>query len=236
LEVLDKIKDSTFSLAVGFYNPHIPYISPKRYWDLYDSLDVPLPENQFAPKGSPGWAIQNLNELYSYYNIPDPLTDEFKKELIRGYLVAISFIDAPVGLLINRLRKYNLLDNTIIVIWGDHGYQLGEHGMWSSKHTNYITSALSPLIISVPGMKAAEKQTASVTEFVDIYPSLADICWLPVPDHCQGKSFKPLLNDPSVVLKQEAYTQYDRGGYKGYSVCKGRYRLIRRTRNGETVF
>jgi hypothetical protein len=114
---------------------------------MYNQDQIVLPENQFSPEGAPKWALQGLGELYSRYsNVPDPLTDEFKRELIRGYIAATIYVDAQVGLLINALKKHKLLDNTIIVIFGDNGYQLGEHAKWSNKHTNYETSVLVPLI------------------------------------------------------------------------------------------
>lgn len=236
LKALEKIKDTTFFLAVGFANPHIPYVSPKRYWDMYNSDQIILPKNQFPPEGAPTWALQSLAELNSYYNVPDPLTDEFKRELIRGYIAATSYVDAQVGLLINALKKYKLLDNTIIVIWGDNGYQLGEHAMWSCKHTNYETSALVPLIISVPGMKAVGQKTASLIEFTDIYPSLAEICGLKIPSHCQGRSFRSLLDNPRITINQETFNQYIKGGYKGYSIRVDRYRLVQWTKNNEIVY
>ncbi len=188
LKALEKMKDTTFFLAVGFANVHIPYVSPKRYWDLYNPKTVPLPSNQFPPEGAPSWALQSLHELYTYYGVPDPLNNSYKQELIRGYLAATSYVDAQIGLLVEALKKYNLMENTVIILWGDHGYQLGEHSMWSSKHTNYETSTLAPLIISVPDMKAGGGKSSSLVEFIDIYPSLAEICGLKIPSHCQGKA------------------------------------------------
>jgi len=236
LNALERLKDTTFFLALGFSNVHIPYVSPKRYWDLYASDRIILPSNQFPPEGAPVWALQSLHELYTYYNVPSPLTDEFKRELIRGYLAATSYVDAQIGLMVDALKKYKLLDKTVIIIWGDHGYQLGEHNMWSSKHTNYETSTLAPIIISVPGMKVKGRKSSALVEFIDIYPSLAEICGLKIPAHCQGKSFKPLLDEPSGTIKQETYSQYSKGGYQGYTVREDRYRLVQWTKKDEIVY
>jgi arylsulfatase A-like enzyme len=236
LKALERLKDTTFFLAVGFANVHIPYVSPKRYWDMYDPDQINLPSNQYPPDGAPEWALQSLHELYTYYNIPSPLTEEFKRELIRGYLAATSYVDAQIGHLVEALKEYNLLDKTVIVIFGDHGYQLGEHYMWSSKHTNYETSTLAPLIIRVPGMKAKGGSTSSLVEFIDIYPSLADICGLQIPPHCQGRSFKALLDDPAGTIKLETYSQYNKGGYRGYTIRDDQYRLVQWIKGKEIVY
>ena len=236
LKALENIKDTTFFLAVGFKNVHIPYVSPKRYWDLYDPAQIKLPSNQYPPERAPSWALQSLHELYTYYGVPSPLSDKFKRELIRGYLAATSYVDAQIGLLVGALAKYNLLNNTIIVILGDNGYQLGEHYMWANKHTNYETSTLVPLIINVPGMKAKGQKSSALVEFIDIYPSLAEICGLKIPSHCQGKSFKPLIDKTAEEIKKETFSQYSKGGYKGYTVRDDRYRLVKWTKGNEIVY
>jgi arylsulfatase A-like enzyme len=189
---------------------------------------------RFAGQGA-SIAITNIVEDEEFSNT----IDEIKAHgvHIKGYVSnAASYVDSQIGLLINALKRYKLLDNTIIIIWGDHGYQLGEHAMWSSKHTNYETSALSLLVISVPGMKAKGQKTSSLTSFIDIYPSLAEICGFKIPSHCQGKSFKPLLDNPGISINQQAFSQYHKGGYKGYSIRDDRYRLVQWTKNNEVVY
>ncbi|WP_051313044.1 sulfatase [Sporocytophaga myxococcoides] len=235
LKALAKIKDSTFFLAVGFSNPHIPYISPKKYWDLYDRSQIKLPDNQYAPEGAPAWALQSLDELNGYHNVPKPLTDDFKRELIHGYLAATSYVDAQIGLLIDGLKKNGVYENTVIVIFGDHGYQLGQHGMWSNKHTNYETSARVTLIVKTPETKAKGQKSASIVQFVDLYPTLSDIVGLPKPAQGHGQSFKPLLTNPKKKLNTYAFSQYLKGGYYGYSVTDGRYRLVQWKKGNETV-
>ncbi len=173
--------------------------------------------------------------MYGYHNIPKPLNDDFKRELIHGYLAATSYVDAQIGLLIKGLEKNNLLDNTVIVIFGDHGYQLGEHGMWSTKHTNYETSARVTLIVKTPEAKAKGQHTSSIVQFVDLYPTLSEIVGLPKPPQGYGKSFKALLDNPSKKHNDYAFSQYVKGGYRGHSVTDGRYRLVQWTKGSETV-
>jgi len=228
LEILREIKDKPFFLAVGFSKPHIPYVAPKRYWDLYDPQQIQFPRNQYPPKDAPAWAIQGLGELRRYDATPqnDPLPEEWKRVLIHGYLACISYVDAQIGRLIAELDRLGVRDNTVIVAWGDNGYQLGEHGMWSSKHTNYETSARVPMIVSLPGQKTAGRKTDALVEFVDIYPSLVEICGLPKADGLEGTSFRPLIDDPAQPWKRAAFSQYPRGGYEGYTVRTDRWRLV----------
>jgi iduronate 2-sulfatase len=235
IKALETLKDTTFFLAVGFVNPHLPFVSPKRYWDLYKPEDIIIPSNQFHPKDAPSWAV-DPSGLGNYYGVPNPLTEEYKHDLIHGYLAATSYIDAQIGLLLQALEDHNLSDNTIVIIWGDHGFQLGEHNSWATKLTNYEISTRSLLIISVPGMLAKGQRTNSLTGFIDVYPSLVDICGLDIPSHCQGKSFKELLDNPDKVINEEAYSQYHRGGYQGYSLRTDRYRFVEWTRNNQKVY
>jgi len=228
LEILREIKDRPFFFAVGFYKPHIPYVAPKKYWDLYDPGEIRLPTNQFPPKDAPAWALQGLVELRRYDLIPkeDPLPEDIKRKLIHGYLACISYVDAQVGRLLAELDRLGLRDKTVVVVWGDNGYQLGEHAMWSSKHTNYETSALVPLIIRLPGQKTAGRKTDALVEFVDLYPGLAEICGLPVPDGLEGTSLRPLLDAPDRPWKKAAFSQYPRGGYDGHAIRTDRWRLV----------
>lgn len=231
LEILREIKDKPFFFAVGFSKPHIPYVAPKKYWDMYDAAKLPLPANQYPPKDAPPWACQGLVEVQRYDLIPhvDPLPEEIKRRLLHGYLACASYIDAQVGRLLDELKRLGLADKTIVILWGDHGYQLGEHAMWASKHTNYETSVRAPLMIRVPG-KPDGKKSAALVEFVDMYPSLADLCGLPVPAAAEGTSFAPLLETPGRPWKKAAFSQYHRGGYKGYSIRTGRWRLVEWTK------
>lgn len=227
---LRALKDTSFFMAVGFYKPHLPYVAPKKYWDLYDKDQLQLPGNQYAPEGAPPYAYPGLDgdiELRSYTNIPDSgnLSEDLKKDLLHGYLASISYIDAQVGLLLDELERLNLRDKTIIVLLGDHGYQIGEHDLWGKKHTNYETSTNAPLIISVPGMDKSGSVTHSLTEFIDIYPTVAELSGLTAPDNLDGNSLVPLINDPNVQLKDAAFSSYPRGGRVGTTMRTEQYRF-----------
>lgn len=198
-----------FFLAVGFHKPHLPFNAPRRYWDLYPPDDTELASNPFPPHGAPFLARYDFGELRRYHGIPgagEPLPDALARQLVRGYHACVSYIDAQVGRIIGALDRLGLRQDTIVVLWGDHGWKLGEHGMWS-KHTPFELDARVPLIISVPGMRHAGARTSSLTEFVDIYPTLCELCGLPLPDHLQGDSAVPVLADPGCFRKVAAFTQ-----------------------------
>ena len=147
-------KDKPFFVAVGFKKPHLPFIAPKKYWDLYDRESLPLAEFQKKASDSPEYAYHDSNELRSYAGIPaeGDIPEDLQRELIHGYYACVSYIDTQLGLLLDELDKQSLTDKTVIVLWGDHGWHLGDHGIWC-KHTNYEQATRSPLFISVPSMK-----------------------------------------------------------------------------------
>lgn len=221
-----------FFLAVGFVKPHLPFYSPKAYWELYDPAKIPLAQNNFLPKGAPAFAMADKNELWSYSGVPNAsrLPDDYARQLKHGYYAAVSYMDAQLGRVVDELDKLGLRENTIIILWGDHGWKLGEHARWS-KHSAVENDAQAPLIISAPGMKAAGKKTDALVEFVDMYPTLAELAGLPVAADLEGKSLKPLLDDPALPWESTAFSQYPRGvGAKklmGYSMRTDRYRFTR---------
>jgi arylsulfatase A-like enzyme len=200
-----------FFLAVGFLKPHLPFNAPKRYWDYYRPDDIDLADNPFKPEGAPDQAMHEWGELRAYFDVPrtGPLPDEMARRLIHGYYAATSFTDAQVGRLLDELETLGLRENTIVALWGDHGWQLGEHGLWC-KHCNFHTSLWSPLIVSSPGAGAGRRCEALV-EFVDVYPTLCELAGLPRPDHLEGTSFAPLLGDPRRRWKQAAFSRYRAG-------------------------
>lgn len=220
-----------FFLAVGYLKPHLPFVAPKKYWDLYSEKDMKLAVNPFAPTNSPNYAAQEWGELRAYVGMPKagPLSDAQARQMIHGYYAAVSFTDAQVGRLLEELDKLNLREKTIVILWGDHGWQLGDHGLWC-KHTNFEEATRAPLIISVPGQKHAGQRTDALVEFVDIYPSLAELCGLPRPEGLEGLSFKPLLEDPKRQWKAASFSQYPRtttehGKIMGHTMRTERYRL-----------
>jgi len=256
IEKLGKLAalEKPFFFAVGYYRPHLPFNAPKRYWDLYDRAAIPLAENDFLPKNAPIMAINNLRELRSYTdfkNAPFPkdakLTEAEARLLKHGYLASVSYTDAQIGRLLEALERLGLRKNTIVVLWGDHGWKLGEHGSWC-KMTNYDVDTRVPLILSAPGAypRSRGKRSASLVEFVDIYPTLCEMAGLEVPESLEGSSLVPLLEDPGATVKTAAFSQFLRNGvwqcpdgkdYMGYTIRTDRYRYVewRGWKSGELV-
>lgn len=217
-----------FFLAVGFSKPHLPFIAPRKYWDLYDPAKIRLAPNPNPPDGAPAFALTSSGELRNYSGIPaeGPIPDATARTLKHGYYAAASYTDAQIGKVLDELDHSGLAANTIVVLWGDHGWKLGEHGAWA-KHSNFENDTNAPLILSAPRMKARGKRTRALVEFVDIYPTLAELAGLtPLPAHLEGVSMKPLLDDPALPWKKAAFSQYPRGRQRmGYSMRTDRYRF-----------
>ncbi len=237
--VLNEVKDQPFFLAVGFLKPHLPFVAPKKYWDLYSEKDVKLADNPSPPKDAPAYAPSNWGELRAYHGMPKsgPVSEEQARKLRHGYYACVSYMDAQLGRVLRELDRLGLREKTVIVLWGDHGWHLGEQGMWC-KHTNYENATRAPLLMSVPGAKATGQKTAALTEFVDIYPTLAEVCGLPAPEGLEGTSFKPLLDDPKRTWKKAAFSQYPRqvpgqGRGTGHALRTDRYRLVEWTVSGK---
>jgi len=227
VETLRRLKDRPFFLACGFLKPHLAFACPKKYWDLYKREAIDLADNPFQPKGAPDIAMHNWGELRAYYGMPQdgPLSDDQARELIHGYYACTSFTDAQIGKVLDELQALGLADRTVVVVWGDHGWNLGEHGLWC-KHANFETSVHAPLLCRAPGLPAGGR-TDRLTEFVDIYPSLCELAGLPLPGHLEGASFVPLMRDPRRAWKSAAFSQYPRGKVMGYSMRTDRYRFTR---------
>ncbi len=231
-----------FFLAIGFVKPHLPFNAPQKYWDLYDPASLKLAANPFRPQDAPPYAMTDFGELRNYYGVPQsgPLSDEMARKLIHAYRAATSFTDANIGKVLAELDRLGLRENTIVVLWGDHGWKLGEHASWC-KHSNMENDANAPLILSAPGMKAAGKQTRALVEFVDIYPTLCDVAGLPLPADLEGVSAKPLLDEPARPWKTAAFSQYPRSHegrqLMGYAMRTDRYRFVQwqDRRTGEAI-
>ena len=230
------------SIYIEIYKTQPGFISPKKYLDLYDPNQIPLPATDKLPKGAPEFAGHNNSELHNYPGVPteNPIPDEFAKTLRHGYYACISYTDAQVGRLLDALDKEGLADNTVIVLWGDHGWQLGDHGLWH-KHTNFEIATRAPLILSVPHQSTAGQKCDAPVEFIDIYPTLADICGLPAPIGLDGLSLKSFLENPKQSKQKVAISQYPRSAGKdgpvmGYSIRDERYRLtLWRERAGSKI-
>jgi arylsulfatase A-like enzyme len=230
--------EQPFFLAVGFANPHVPWVAPKRYYDLYKREDLKLPENRYAPKNAPDFAATSGADFFWYGNVPRDrvITDDFGRRCLHGYLAAISYVDACVGRLLDELDRLGLSENTVVVFWGDHGYYMGEHNWWGGKHNNYEGATHAPLLVRAPGMKAAGKKTRALVEFVDIFPSLAELARLPPPGGLEGRSFAPLLDDPNAPWDKAAFSEYPKGGNRGVAMRTDRYRYVEwRDKKGELV-
>jgi arylsulfatase A-like enzyme len=222
-----KSSDKPFFMAVGYLKPHLPFIAPKKYADLYDPAAIPPAENPFAPKDAPKHALSGFGELRAYEGMPKQggVTAQQARELKHTYYAAVSYIDAQIGRLLDTLESTGLKKNTIVIFWGDHGWKLGEHGEWC-KHTNFEDDTNVVLLLAAPGKKPGQS-TRALVEFVDIYPTLCELAGLPLPGHLEGRSMVPLLDDPSRPWKSAAFSQYPRNNLMGYSMRTERYRYTR---------
>ncbi len=235
IQLLDSLSKNNkpFFLAVGYLKPHLPFVAPKKYWDMYRRNQFELAPFQKKAINSPDIAYHASGELKFYSDIPqfdnysdivlNHLSEEKQRELIHGYYAATSYVDAQVMQLLDELDRLKIRDNTIIVLWGDHGWHLGDHGLWN-KHTNFEQAARVPLLMSVPG-KAAGIRPTGLSEFVDIFPTLCDLANLPIPKYLDGISLVPAINNPAEALRDYALSQYPRGKDKmGYSIRTDRFR------------
>jgi len=224
-------KNQPFWLGVGFTKPHLPFVAPKKYWDLYDPAKIQLAPNPFRAKDAPEFAVLPGGEMRAYQNIPaGDIPDDLARQLKHGYYAAISYMDAQLGKVLAELDRLKLRENTIIVLWGDHGWKLGEHGAWC-KHSNVENDTHAPLLLAAPGLKAAGTHQSALVEFVDLYPTLAELCGLPLPSHLEGTSLVPLLRNSAKSVKTAAFSQYPRPNkgqrLMGYSMRTERYRFTR---------
>ncbi|QDV86026.1 Arylsulfatase [Stieleria magnilauensis] len=201
--------DKPFFLGLGFKKPHLNWTAPKRYWDLYDPDKIPMAAHSDAPEGGAAMGLHASFELRTRAGIPKigPLGPELSRTLKHAYLACVSYVDAQVGLMVRALEDAGVRDNTIIIVWGDHGWHLGDLGVWG-KATNYEIATRVPLMIWTPGMKSRGKPTDALVELVDMYPTLCELAGLPIPDHVEGHSFVPLLDDPDRAWKKAAFSQY----------------------------
>jgi len=228
IKALGELKGKPFFLAVGYLKPHLPFVAPKKYWDLYDGAKIEMPRPATAPKGAPAVALHASGELRGQYTNmrDDPLSEAQMRELRHGYYACVSFVDAQIGRLLAELDRLGLREQTIVILWGDHGWHLGELSLWG-KSTNFELDSRAPLIVSAPGRKAAGAKCNALVEFVDIFPSLCELAALPLPAHLEGASFAPLLDTPDKPWKSAAFSQILRGQNLGRTMRTDRYRFTR---------
>lgn len=228
VEQLRELKSKPFFMCIGFIKPHLPFCAPKKYWDMYKREEFAVPERK-TPEAMPPIALNDFGEMRVYTDIPKvgPVDDAGSRQLIHGYHACVSFTDAMVGRVLAELEALGLAKNTIVVIWGDHGWKLGEYGSWC-KHTNFELDTHVPLVFRGPGI-AAGKRCSSIVEMVDVYPTLADITGGNIPGHCAGASMRALLEKgESADWKNMAVSQYPRSSdgqpAMGYSLRKDQWR------------
>jgi iduronate 2-sulfatase len=235
LRELNKNPDKPFFMAVGFARPHLPFCAPKKYWDLYDPQTFPMPVNEEQPIGAPNCALKRKGEITQFFPIPEEeeglYPDSLKRKLIHGYYASMSYMDAQMGRVIDELERLHLDKNTIIVIWGDHGWHLGDHGTWT-KHTNFEQATRIPLVFVAPGVTSPDSKTEQIAETVDIYPTLTNLAGLNHPGGPQpidGSSLLPVLKNGNERIKDHAYHAYIKNGYLGEAIRTQQYRMVRWT-------
>ncbi|MFM1941225.1 MAG: hypothetical protein RI897_207 [Verrucomicrobiota bacterium] len=230
--------ETPFFLALGFVKPHLPLTAPKRFWDLHDPAAFPLAPFQHDPAGAPRYAGKRGGEIVNYApltvdNLKDP---EIQRTLIHAYYACTSFTDSQIGRVLDELDRLKLTNNTIIVLWGDHGWHLGDHGYWT-KHTTYEQANHIPLLIIAPGITQPGSTTSQPAETVDIFPTLAELAGLPTPTGPQpidGLSLVPVLRNPNHRVRDHAYHCYPRGDRLGRAIRTERYRLVEWKKIGAT--
>jgi uncharacterized sulfatase len=223
LALLEQHRSEPFFLGLGFLRPHLPFVAPSKFYDLYPLASLPLPYN---PPGDlddiPAASKAVRPHLWGHMRMDEPRI----REALRGYYASTSFMDDQVGRVLGGLESMGLAKNTIVVFWGDHGWHLGEHTRWQ-KMSLMEESARVPLIVAAPGRKGNGKTSRSLVEFVDVYPALAELCGLKPPANLEGQSLVPLLDNPARPFKQAAFTQLQYEKIVGRSVRTDRYRYIR---------
>ena len=235
-------QDKPFFLAMGYIRPHLAFVAPKKYWDMYDAADMPVLDNEKPNSDTPKFTLHNNTEFEHYVDLIDmpkpwdeePLSDAMARKMIHGYYACVSYVDAQIGRLLDALEEEGVADNTIIVLWSDHGYKLGNYRGWG-KMTNYEIDTRVPLLISSPGMKSgrlttAGKKTAELAELLDLFPTLCDLAGIETPEFVDGKSLVHVLNDPTSTVHQAAISQYYRKNsgdeLMGYTIRSKTHRLV----------
>lgn len=231
---LGELHNRPFFLAVGFHKPHLPFVAPKADWDRYDPAALTLPMNRTLPSGAPAFASNDASELRRYKGIPKdgpPVTDAEARHLIHGYRACVSHVDAQIGRVLAELDRLGLDESTVVVLWGDHGYHLGEQGTWT-KRTTWEMATRVPLLIRCPNRGTDGACVASIVELLDLYPTLVDLCGLPMPPKLEGRSLAALIDEPgrdrphaarSLIVKQSPELG---GAIKGRAVRTPRYRWV----------
>ena len=228
LEELEKLatRDEPFFFALGFKKPHLPFVAPKKYWDLFDRQTIELAPFQRQSVNGPDIAYHNWPELRSYSGIPQTgdLDEATQRELIHGYYACVAYIDAQIGKILDQLEALGLADNTVIVLWGDHGFHLGDHGLWC-KHSNFEQATRVPLIITAPNGKTGQISTMPV-ELTDLFPTICELSGIDIPGDLDGVSLAATVRKGADDLREFAVSQYPRPGHMGYALRTERFRYV----------
>lgn len=223
--------EQPFFMALGFVRPHLPFSAPKKYWDMYDADNLPMPQYVKDAEGAPKVATKRGGEIDQFIPIEPGeyvYTDSITRKLIHGYYASVSYMDAQLGRVLDELERLDMLDNTIIVLWGDHGWHLGDHGYWT-KHTNYEQANRIPLIIVDPNSENKGEIASQLAETVDIYPTLIDLADLElqdIPQPIDGLSLSPVLSNTEITIRDHAYHAFPHGNYIGRAIRTDRYRMV----------
>ena len=232
-------EDEPFFLAMGYIRPHLAWVAPKKYWDMHDPSKLPVLLDEQINPNTPKIALHNNSEFAHYLDLMDmprpweeeTLSESKARQMVHGYYACVSYVDAQIGRLLAALEEEGVADNTIIVLWSDHGYKLGEYRGWG-KMTNYEIDTRVPLIISAPGMDlpGSGKKTEQPVELLDLFPTLCEMAGIETPDFVDGKSLMPVLKDPEAAIHQGAVSQYFRKlngeEFMGYTIRTKTHRLV----------
>lgn len=238
---IDRLRDlkkenMPFFMALGFARPHLPFCVPKKYWDKYDADKLPMPVFENKPQNAPDFVIKKGVEIDQFEPIPEKwgvYPDSIKRKLIHGYYASVSYMDAQLGKVIEELKRLELDKNTIVILWGDHGWHLGDHAIWT-KHTNFEQATRIPLLFVAPGRIQPKSVSSQIAETVDIYPTIAAMAGIPlspqkITQPIDGKNLSPILMGNKGILKTHAYHSFIMGGYLGEAIRNEQYRMVRWT-------
>ena len=219
-----------FFIVAGFVRPHLPFSAPKKYWDLHDPAKLTLAVNKSFPKDAPRVALKRGGEISAFKPVPSDgqIDQELARKLIHGYYASTTYVDAQIGKVTRALKELGMEENTIVVLWGDHGWHLGDLSIWT-KHTNFEQANRIPIVISAPGVARANESSRQLAETVDIFPTVAELAGLPepkVPQQIDGVSLVPVLKNPSVRVRDHAFHAYPRGRKLGRAIRTERYRFV----------
>ncbi len=225
-----KEEGKPFFLGCGFIRPHLPFYAPKKYWDLYEGDQIPLASNRFLPKEAPQ-ELRGSRE-YQTYDLAgyDPTSDDFHRKMRHGYLASTSYVDALVGRVLKELTDLELDQNTIVIVWGDHGWHLGEHTFWGKHNTLHLATRI-PLIMKVPG-KISGASCEALVQSVDLFPTLCSLAGIEIPASVQGQSFGPLFDNPEATHNDEIYNRFK----KADAIITSRFTYSRFQGGSEMLF